>query len=241
MKRLGGVREKSMPLNAVSLDLRSPAGKTTEGYFRLIVNAIADRQGRMRRLGGWKALSLTTPGNRVNEDLHDQLITNTKDKVTVVAPTSAVQVLPFTIASGSLGIGESSLPTVTVSGLTCGAGSPTAVFMPTISVTPLNTGYYWNGYEWRTNGKTYRSGSSINPCWYELNCYAPSAGGYITVRFYTRGTVASDSEVYVYGCAPADATLWTDIDNSDGVTPWSPFTQTPTLFAPVNTNVPCTP
>lgn len=59
MKRLPGVRETNLPLNAVSLDLRSPAGKTTEGYFRLIVNALSERDGRLRRLGGWRALSLT--------------------------------------------------------------------------------------------------------------------------------------------------------------------------------------
>lgn len=61
MKRLGGNKEVSIPLNAVSLDLRSPAGKTQEGYFRLVVNAISDREGRLRRLGGWRALSLTGP------------------------------------------------------------------------------------------------------------------------------------------------------------------------------------
>lgn len=59
MKRLPGVKETNLPLNAVSLDLRSPAGKTTEGYFRLIVNALSERDGRLRRLGGWRALSLT--------------------------------------------------------------------------------------------------------------------------------------------------------------------------------------
>lgn len=59
MKRLPGVRETNLPLNAVSLDLRSPAGKTSEGYFRLIANAISERDGRLRRLGGWRALSLT--------------------------------------------------------------------------------------------------------------------------------------------------------------------------------------
>jgi tartrate-resistant acid phosphatase type 5 len=61
MKRLSGVRETNVPLNAVSLDLRSPAGKTSEGYFRLIVNALSERDGRLRRLGGWRALSLNNP------------------------------------------------------------------------------------------------------------------------------------------------------------------------------------
>lgn len=61
MKRLSGVKETNVPLNAVSLDLRAPAGKTTEGYFRLIVNALSERDGRLRRLGGWRALSLSNP------------------------------------------------------------------------------------------------------------------------------------------------------------------------------------
>lgn len=61
MKRLSGNKETSIPLNAVSLDLRSPAGKTQEGYFRLIVNALSDREARLKRLGGWRALSLTGP------------------------------------------------------------------------------------------------------------------------------------------------------------------------------------
>jgi len=58
MKRLPGVKETNIPLNTVSLDLRSPAGKTGESYFRLIVNALSERNGRLRRLGGWRALSL---------------------------------------------------------------------------------------------------------------------------------------------------------------------------------------
>ena len=58
MKRLPGVKETNIALNTVSLDLRSPAGKTGEGYFRLIVNALSERNGRLRRLGGWRALSL---------------------------------------------------------------------------------------------------------------------------------------------------------------------------------------
>lgn len=61
MKRLSGVKETNVPLNAVSLDLRAPAGKTSEGYFRLIVNALSERDGRLRRLGGWRALSLSNP------------------------------------------------------------------------------------------------------------------------------------------------------------------------------------
>jgi hypothetical protein len=62
MKRGKQRSERSVQLNAGSLDLRSPAGKTTEGYFRLVVNMISDRQSRMRRIGGLKAFGGVTDG-----------------------------------------------------------------------------------------------------------------------------------------------------------------------------------
>ena len=235
MKRLGGVREKSMPLNAVSLDLRSPAGKTTEGYFRLIVNAIADRQGRMRRLGGWRALSLSTPGNRINEDLHDQLITNTATRVLVVAPTSPVNVLAFSVGAGSLGATEVGFPTVSVSGLGAGAGSPIGVPLATVSVTPMSVVNYWNGYQWRTYGKTTRTVNDTNPGYFDLTCVSVQAGGTITVRFYTSVSAGANTEVFVYGFAPLDATLWAPGTTYEGLTLWNPIKQNDSLSAPSNT------
>lgn len=58
MKRNTQPRDIPVDLTRASLDMRSPAGKTSEGYMRLMVNAIVDRDRRMRRLGGWRALSL---------------------------------------------------------------------------------------------------------------------------------------------------------------------------------------
>lgn len=62
MKRLKQRGDKSLPLNAGTLDLRSPAGKVDEGYFRLVVNTISDRQSRMRRIGGFRAFGSVTSG-----------------------------------------------------------------------------------------------------------------------------------------------------------------------------------
>lgn len=61
MKRLPPSKEVPVPLNAGQLDLRSPSGRTAEGAFRLIVNAIGDSRGQLRRLGGWRRLALSDP------------------------------------------------------------------------------------------------------------------------------------------------------------------------------------
>lgn len=61
MKRLPPVKDVSIALSAGQLDLRSPSGRTQEGAFRLIVNAIGDSRGQLRRLGGWRRLALSEP------------------------------------------------------------------------------------------------------------------------------------------------------------------------------------
>lgn len=61
MKRLQPLKDVSLALNAGQLDLRSPAGRTAEGAFRLIVNAIGDSRGQLRRLGGFRRLALSDP------------------------------------------------------------------------------------------------------------------------------------------------------------------------------------
>lgn len=61
MKRATQPRDIGVDLTRASLDMRSPAGKTSEGYMRLLVNAVVDRDKRMRRLGGWRALALAEP------------------------------------------------------------------------------------------------------------------------------------------------------------------------------------
>lgn len=61
MKRLPPIKDVSIALTAGQLDLRSPSGRTTEGAFRLIVNAIGDSRGQLRRLGGFRRLALSDP------------------------------------------------------------------------------------------------------------------------------------------------------------------------------------
>jgi hypothetical protein len=124
----------AISLSAISLDLRSAAGEAPEGYMRLAVNAISDREGRLRRLGGWRALSLGMSSNRINEDLHDQLITNT------VAPVVSFTLPIIRVSSPTI---EPKLPatsqtgpwTVTVSAPAMNAFIPVKVGLPTVSVT----------------------------------------------------------------------------------------------------------
>jgi tartrate-resistant acid phosphatase type 5 len=61
MKRLQPLKDVSLALNAGQLDLRSPSGRTAEGAFRLIVNAIGDSRGQLRRLGGFRRLAISEP------------------------------------------------------------------------------------------------------------------------------------------------------------------------------------
>lgn len=61
MKRLQPLKDVSLALNAGQLDLRSPSGRTAEGAFRLIINAIGDSRGQLRRLGGFRRLAMSVP------------------------------------------------------------------------------------------------------------------------------------------------------------------------------------
>jgi len=244
MKRLPGVRETNMPLNAVSLDLRSPAGKTSEGYFRLIINAISDREGRLKRLGGWKPLSLGI--NPVgNEDLHDQLLTNAVNKrVRVDLPT--FQVMPWGFDGGAPGATSMTTATIPVTGPDAIAYN--AVFtdaqLPTISVVPPTLRVYvpYVTYKWRTTVKVGNAAiEPYNPGSVTLSCYSAKAGGTITVQFKTEDytLLPAGSTPYVYGCAPDDATQWADTGISDRVSLWDIYTQTPMFITPTNTMVVC--
>ena len=61
MKRLQPLKDVPIALNAGQLDLRSPSGRTAEGAFRLVINAIGDSRGQLRRLGGFRRLALSGP------------------------------------------------------------------------------------------------------------------------------------------------------------------------------------
>ena len=244
MKRLPGVKETNVPLNAVSLDLRAPAGKTTEGYFRLIVNAISGRDRRLRRLGGWRALSLTTPANRNNEDLHDQLLTNAINPIARIELPS-YPVISWGYLAYSPGASTVTTATIVVTGPTVATidYNINTVDMPTVSVVPPETRTYvpYATYSWRTSVKATGAILSNNPGWVDLSCYSFNAGGRITVRFYTTSasTIPVDSLVYVYGCAPADAAQWMDVGSSDQVMLWDFNAQDNILVQPANTMVLC--
>jgi hypothetical protein len=246
MKRLPGVRETNLPLNAVSLDLRSPAGKTSEGYFRLIVNAISERDGRLRRLGGWRALSLTnaTGHQRINEDLHDQLITNSVHIISRVDLPS-YPVIGWGFSSYSPG--ATTVPNVTIPvtppDATAYNAVSTDVQMPTISIVPPVTRVYvpYVGYQWRTSVKVTANIYAPTRGYVDLQFNSTKAGGTAISRFETvlGANLALNDNVYVYGCAPDDATQWTDTGSSSLVMLWSFSAQDNILVQPFNTMVIC--
>ena len=59
MKKLKPLQEKQITLTSGQLDLRTPSGRASEGTFRLLVNVIGDSRGRLKRMGGWRRLTLT--------------------------------------------------------------------------------------------------------------------------------------------------------------------------------------
>jgi hypothetical protein len=106
MKRLPDPKSIELPVASASLDLRSPAGKVGDGYFRLLVNMIGDREGQLRRIGGWTRLK--TPGDPqdpsqdLNQDLHDQLrpvaVPEVCDLAITVHPQSASRFIGDSVA-----------------------------------------------------------------------------------------------------------------------------------------------
>lgn len=240
MKRLGGLRETGIQLNAVSLDLRSPAGKTSEGYFRLVVNAISDREGRLRRLGGWKPLSLA--GSPVgNEDLHDQLLTNTVSP-TVVVSTSTFYHTDWGVSVMSPGSAVAPTATIGIDGGTVYAYSPILSTLPTVSVVPPETRAFvpWVGYLWRVTARTTDDVTTSSPGYIDLQYNSIQAGGTQTVRMYSNVNAAANQNVFAYGCAPSDAVSFIDTGVSDKLMVWNPTVQDSSLLPPTNTQVSCT-
>lgn len=58
---------------ALPMDTLSPAGSIGGRKWALVVNAIGDRGGRMRRLGGWRRFGHEAGVMYANADLHDKL------------------------------------------------------------------------------------------------------------------------------------------------------------------------
>ena len=240
MKRLGGLRETGIQLNAVSLDLRSPAGKTSEGYFRLVVNAISDREGRLRRLGGWRPLSLA--GSPVgNEDLHDQLLTNTVSP-TVIAVASVVSVVGASVVVQNPGSATAPTTTISFNGGTVYAYIPIISVPPTISVVPPETRAFvpWVGYLWRVTARTTDDVTTSSPGYIDLQYNSIQAGGTQTVRMYSNVNASANQNVFAYGCAPSDAVSFVDTGVSDKLMVWNPTVQDSSLLPPTNTQVSCT-
>lgn len=239
MKRLGGVRETGIQLNAVSLDLRSPAGKTSEGYFRLVVNAISDREGRMKRLGGWRPLALsTTPAG--NEDLHDQLMTNSVSP-TVISGTAVISVVGASVVVQNPGTVVATTSTVSINGGTVYAYSPIISNLPTISVVNPSTHAFvpWIGYLWRVTVRTTEPVTPTTDGYVDLQYTSTLAGGVQILRMYSNTTAAANQNIFAYGCAPNDAVGFSDTGVSDKLMVWNPTVQDNSLLPPTNTQIIC--
>ena len=239
MKRLGSVRETGIQLNAVSLDLRSPAGKTSEGYFRLVVNAISDREGRLRRLGGWRPLALgELPAG--NEDLHDQLLTNTVSP-TVISGTAVVSVIGANAVVQNPGSVIAATATISISGAIVYAYSPVLSNLPTISIVPPDVHAFvpWTGYLWRVSTRTTDAVTTGSPGYVDLQYNSIQAGGNQTVRMYSNTNAAANQNVFAYGCAPADAVNFTDAGVADKLMVWNSTSQDSSLLPPTNTQIVC--
>lgn len=239
MKRLGGVRETGIQLSAVSLDLRSPAGKTSEGYFRLVINAISDREGRMRRLGGWRPLALgELPAG--NEDLHDQLLTNTVSP-TVISGTAVVSVIGANVVVQNPGSVIAATATISISGAIVYAYSPVLSNLPTISIVPPDVHSFvpWTGYLWRVSTRTTDAVTTGSPGYVDLQYNSIQAGGNQTVRMYSNTNAAANQNVFAYGCAPSDAIGFTDSGVSDKLMVWNQTAQDSSLLPPTNTQIVC--
>jgi hypothetical protein len=239
MKRLGGVRETGIQLNAVSLDLRSPAGKTSEGYFRLVINAISDREGRMRRLGGWRPLALgELPAG--NEDLHDQLLTNTVSP-TVISGTAVVSVIGANVVVQNPGSVIAATATISISEAIVYAYSPVLSNLPTISIVPPDVHAFvpWTGYLWRVSTRTTAAVTTSSPGYVDLQYNSIQAGGNQTVRMYSNTNAAAGQNVFAYGCAPSDAINFTDGGVSDKLMVWNLTAQDSSLLPPTNTQIVC--
>lgn len=239
MKRLGGVRETGIQLNAVSLDLRSPAGKTSEGYFRLVVNAISDREGRMKRLGGWRPLALSTiPAG--NEDLHDQLLTNSVSP-TVISGTAVISVVGASVVVQNPGTVVATTATVSINGGTVYAYSPIISNLPTISVVSPSTHAFvpWIGYLWRVTVRTTEPVTPTTDGYVDLQYTSTLAGGVQIIRMYSNTTAAANQNIFAYGCAPNDAVGFSDTGVSDKLMVWNPTVQDNSLLPPTNTQIIC--
>lgn len=239
MKRLGGVRETGIQLNAVSLDLRSPAGKTSEGYFRLVVNAISDREGRMKRLGGWRPLALSTiPAG--NEDLHDQLLTNSVSP-TVISGTAVISVVGASVVLQNPGTVVATTATVSINGGTVYAYSPIISNLPTISVVNPSTHAFvpWIGYLWRVTVRTTEPVTPTTDGYVDLQYTSTLAGGVQILRMYSNTTAAANQNIFAYGCAPNDAVGFSDTGVSDKLMVWNPTVQDNSLLPPTNTQIIC--
>jgi hypothetical protein len=239
MKRLGGVRETGIQLNAVSLDLRSPAGKTSEGYFRLVVNAISDREGMMTRLGGWRPLALSTlPAG--NEDLHDQLLTNTISP-TVIVGTAVISVIGANVLVQNPGTVVAPTATISNNGGTVYAYSPIISNFPTISVVAPSThaSVPWVGYLWRVSARTTAAVTTESDGYVDLQYTSIQAGGTQIVRMYSNTNAAANQNVFAYGCAPNDAVGFSDTGVSDKLMVWNSTVQDNSLLPPTNTQILC--
>jgi len=239
MKRLGGVRETGIQLNAVSLDLRSPAGKTSEGYFRLVVNAISDREGRMRRLGGWRPLALgELPAG--NEDLHDQLLTNTVSP-SVISGTAVISVVGANVLVQNPGSVVAPTATVSFTGGTVFAYIPTISNLPTISIVAPNVHAFvpWVGYIWRVSVRTTEAITPTTDGYVDLQYSSVIAGGIQVLRMYSNTTADANQNVFAYGCAPNDAVAFADTGVSDKLMVWNATIQDNSLLPPTNTQIVC--
>jgi hypothetical protein len=239
MKRLGGVRETGIQLNAVSLDLRSPAGKTGEGYFRLVINAISDREGRMRRLGGWRPLALgALPAG--NEDLHDQLLTNTVAPK-VITDTAVISVIGANVVVQNPANVIAPSATISISGGTVYAYRPVISNLPTISIVAPDTRVFvpWVSYLWRVCVRTTAAVTTASPGYVDISYTSSQAGGAQIVRMFSNTNAAVDQDVFAYGCAPSDAVGFGVPGLYDKLKIWNPITQDNSLLPPTNTQILC--
>lgn len=207
MKLIQPLKEHPIPLHAASLDLRSPAGKTNEGYYRLIVNGISDTQGRMRRIGGWRKLQFV---GGTNEDLHDQLLAPAVD-VMLTYSLGKITVLPPVFNSQSPGAITWPTTELALTGPDLDGGSPDFYDLPALLVVaPSFLGSVsWNGVKWQTYIRTSDDITESDPAWVDLDFYSATYGAG-TTRFYLAETRSTNYVGYATACAPRDATGWSE-------------------------------
>jgi len=76
-----------LPLDRLTLDLRSPAGRPFDGASRLVTNLLVQEDGGLRRMGGFPRLGYAEEDQN-NQDLHDQMLQATKDPLSKVEPVT---------------------------------------------------------------------------------------------------------------------------------------------------------